>query len=86
MTAFLFLEGGGFDWNTSIMLNSSVGVVMLSCVDSSLVLLAVTLWWGWGRVVVFFHHHHDLVVCWLFIIFSCQAIFSIFLIFLLLSF
>ena len=43
-TAFLFLEGGGFDWNTAIMLNSSVGVVMLSCVDSSLVLLAVALW------------------------------------------
>ena len=39
-----------------------------------------------ARVVVFFHHHHDLVVSWLLIIFSCQAIFSIFFIFLLLSF
>ena len=52
LTAFLFLEGGGFDWNTSSVLNSYVGVVMLSCVDFSLVLLTVALWWGWLRALI----------------------------------
>ena len=51
-TAFLFLEGGRLDVNTSMILNSSVGVVMLSCVDSSLVLLAVALCWGWPRASI----------------------------------
>ena len=41
--AFLFLEGGGLEVNTSMILNSSVGVVMLSCVASSL---------GWPRASV----------------------------------